>query len=259
MMAPDDGPMGATDLTLIAAVGLLAGIVNVVAGAGSLLSYPVLLAVGLPPFAADITNDLGVVPGNLSGVIGLWDSLGGQRGLLLSLVPGAAVSSLLGAALLLLLPGAAFTWVAPPLLLIASALTLCQPWLIAHTARRRGRSPSRAMNAAISLTALYGGYFGTCIGLMFMATLGAFIDDQPARLNALKTVLQLVSNGFAAVLFALLTPIHWTAVAAMATGALLGGRLGAGVARHLPGSTTRILIATIGIAASIWLTWQRIA
>jgi uncharacterized protein len=251
--------MGAADLTLIAAVGLLAGVVNVVAGAGSLLSYPVLLAVGLPPLAANVTNDLGIVPGNLSGVIGVRESLTGQRGLLLRLVPRAAVSSLLGAALLLLLPGAAFAWLAPPLLLTASGLTLFQPWLIAHTAHRRGRGRSRAMDAAINLTALYGGYFGTCVGLMFMATLGAFLDDQPARLNALKTVLQLVANGFAAVVFALLAPVHWSVVAAMSAGTVLGGRLGAGVVRHLPASTLRIAIATIGIAASIWLALQRIA
>jgi uncharacterized membrane protein YfcA len=243
-------------ILLIAAVGLIAGAANVVAGAGSLLTYPILVALGLPPLAANVTNDLGIVPGNVSGVIGVRDGLRGQAPLLRALVPRAVLGSLIGAGLLLIAPTSAFTWIAPPLLLVASALTLAQPALARRSANRPDRR--RALHAVVDLGSVYGGYFGTGIGLVFMAALGVFVDESPARLNAVKTVLQLVSNGLAGIVFALVAPVHWPVAAALAGGTLTGGPFGARLTRVIPASGLRCVIATIGLAAAAWLLLQRL-
>src|ERR1700728_2684769 len=119
--------MDLTEIAVVLAAGVAAGTANVVAGAGSLLTFPILVAIGLPPLAANVTNDIGVVAGNVSGVVGVRDGLRGQRGWLWALVPRAVFGSLIGAALLFAFPSGSFAWVAPPLLLISSALTLAQP------------------------------------------------------------------------------------------------------------------------------------
>lgn len=250
--------MDLTEIAVIVAVGVAAGTANVVAGAGSLLTFPILVAVGLPPLAANVTNDIGVVAGNVSGIVGVRDSLRRQHGLLWALVPRAVLGSLVGAALLLVFPSGAFAWVAPPLLLGSSALTLAQPALarrIAHDASyRRG-----ALHRTIEATSVYGGYFGTGIGLVFMAALGIFVDEAPAQLNAVKTVLQLVSNGVAGIVFALVAPVHWPVAAALAAGTLVGGRAGAWTAERISPDALRATIATIGLGASVLLLIQQLA
>jgi uncharacterized protein len=198
--------MDPIEIAVVLAAGITAGAANVVAGGGSLLTFPILVAVGLPPLAANVTNDIGVVAGNLSGVVGVREGLRGQRALLWALVPRAVFGSLVGAVLLLVFPGGAFAWIAPPLLFASSAVTLAQPALARRLTRtatdRRG-----ALHRIIEATSVYGGYFGTGIGLVFIAALGIFVNETPARLNAVKTVLQLVSNGLAGIVFALAAPV----------------------------------------------------
>jgi uncharacterized protein len=239
------------ELIAIAAAGVIAGAVNTIAGAGSLLSYPLLVAFGIPPVAANVTNDIGVIPGNLAGVISLRKRLLNQPGLLRRLVPRAVIGSLIGAALLLIVPGGAFGWAAPPLLFLASVLTLLQTRLIHWSERLEGGDS--IFHATISLVSVYGGYFGTGIGLLFMATLGVFIDEDAKDLNAIKTLLQLLSNGVAGIVFAFAANVHWPAAAAMAVGSAIGGRGGALVADRIPAETLRRLVAVIGIAAAVWL------
>lgn len=248
--------MGAQEIVTVIVLGCVSGTVNVVAGAGSLLTYPMLVVLGLPPVMANVTNDIGIVPGNLSGAMGLRAELAGQRDLLYRLVPRAMIGSIIGAAALLLAPGSAFAWVAPPLLLLASGLTLAQPALAART-RVRGRR-GRLLDLSVDATSVYGGYFGTGIGLMFMALLGVFRDETPAQLNAVKTVLQLVSNGLAGVVFAFVAPVDWPAALALAGGSIVGGQVGVRVARHISSSMLRTIVATIGIAAAAWLASQRL-
>jgi len=237
-------------------LGVVSGTVNVVAGAGSLLTYPMLVVLGLPPVMANVTNDIGIAPGNLSGVMGLRGELAGQRQLLYRLVPRAMVGSVVGAAALLLAPGSAFAWVAPPLLLLASGLTLAQPALARHT-RGRGRR-GRMLDLSVNATSVYGGYFGTGIGLIFIAVLGLFRDETPAQLNAVKTILQFVSNGLAGVVFALVAPVDWPAAAALACGSIVGGQVGVRVARHISASMLRTIVATIGIGAAAWLASRQL-
>jgi hypothetical protein len=248
--------MGAPEVVAVLFAGVVAGAINVVAGAGSLLTYPILVVVGMPPLIANVTNDLGIAPGNLSGAIGLRAELSGQHELLRAVVPRAMLGSLIGATALLLAPGSAFAWVAPPLLLLASGLTLGQPALARRPRVRRRRG--RMLHASVNATSVYGGYFGTGIGLMFMAVLGVFRDETPAQLNAVKTILQLVSNGLAGVLFALLAPVDWPAAAALACGSIIGGQVGVRIARHVSAPMLRTIVATVGIAASAWLASRQL-
>ncbi|MBO0767843.1 MAG: sulfite exporter TauE/SafE family protein [Solirubrobacterales bacterium] len=249
--------MQAWQLICVALAGVVAGGVNAIAGAGSLLSYPVLVGFGLAPVPANVTNDIGVCAGNVTGLFGVRHHLAGQRALLRRLVPRAALGSVLGALLLLLAPASAFAWAAPPLLLIASLITLAQPALIARTSQMR--SGRHVFHGAIDAVAVYGGYFGTGIGLMFMAALGLFIDDKPQRLNAVKAVLQLLANGVAGVIFAFTAQVHWDAAGCMALGSLLGGRLGAAVANRVSAGALRTVVAVIGLGASAWLFYRQIS
>lgn len=244
------------ELICIAVGGVAAGAVNTVAGAGSLLTYPVLVGFGLAPVAANVTNDLGVLAGNATGLVGLRHHFRGQRELLNRLVPRAAIGSLVGAALLLLAPAAAFAWAAPPLLLLASLVTLTQPAVIRWTSRLRGGH--HVFHLTIDLVAVYGGYFGTGIGLLFMATLGLFIEDTPHRLNAVKTLLQLLANGVAGVIFAFAAQVHWDVAAAMALGALGGGRVGVLIAGRVRAPTLRAVVAVVGVGAAAWLFADRL-
>jgi uncharacterized membrane protein YfcA len=244
--------MSLLHIAIMAAAGIVAGTVNVLAGAGSLLTYPILVALGLSPLAANVTNDIGVIPGNLSGMLGVREDLRGQRALLWSLVPRSMLGSLIGAGLLLLAPSSAFSWVAPPLLLLASGLTLAQPVLI-RRARAAQLTSQTVLNRAIELNSVYGGYFGTGIGLIFVATLGIFIDETPARLNALKTVLQLISNAIAGIVFVFAAPVNWQLAAALAAGTVAGGVLGARAVKHVSPTGLRSIVAVVGIAAAAWL------
>jgi uncharacterized protein len=252
----DTYAMDSAEIVAVVVLGVVSGAINVIAGAGSLLTYPLLIALGLPPVAANVSNDIGMVPGNLSGVMGLRGDLTGQRQLLRTLVPRAMVGSVIGAGALLLAPGSAFAWVAPPLLLLASGLTLGQPMLARRT--RRDAQRGRLLHLSVDATSVYGGYFGTGIGLMFMAVLGVFRDETPAQLNAVKTVLQLVANGLAGVVFALVAPVDWPAAAALACGSVAGGQLGARLARHVSASMLRTIVASVGIAAAVWLASQQL-
>lgn len=240
----------------IAGTGVFAGAVNTIAGAGSLLTFPVLVAAGLPPLAANVTNDIGVVPGNVAGVAALRTGLAGQRRLLRVVVPITAAGSLAGAVLLILAPARAFEAAAPALLLAASVLTAVQPRL-ARIARRAGRERNGWLRAAVCAIAVYGGYFGTGIGVLFIAVLGLFLAEDLSRLNAVKTLLQLLSNGVAGVLFVFVAPVRWPVALILALGTTAGGPAGAWLARFISASRLRQVICVTGMAASGYLFWQR--
>ena len=245
--------------------GAAAGTMNAVVGSGTLVSFPVLLALGLPPVAANITNTIGLVPGSVGGAWGYRRELVGQRRRVLVLGAAAVVGGLTGGVLLLVLPAAVFRTVVPALVLLALVLVVAQPRLT-RTLRERRRvsgatprdSPGPLPVAGALGTGVYGGYFGAAQGILLVAILGVLLDDELHRLNALKNVLVGLVNGVAAVLFAVLwalgaAPVSWPAAVLLAVGALAGGLLGGKVGRHLPPAALRALIVVVGLVAVVQL------
>ena len=211
-----------------------------------------LLWVGLSPLSANVTNDLGVIPGNISGAIGLRRELAGQAPRLARMVPIAAVGSIIGAILLLAFPAKAFEVVAPILLLGAAAVTAGQPQLSRWAQSRAGHSRHH-LRLSILAIAVYGGYFGTGIGVLFFAALGVFIDDTAPRLNATKQILALTANGVAGLLFAFVAPVRWTAVLALAIGSAAGGPLGARLSRVISAGALRAVVCSVAVVAALYL------
>jgi uncharacterized protein len=240
------------DFTAVAAAGVCAGAVNTIAGAGSLITFPVLIAVGLPPLSANVTNDIGVLPGNLSGAIAFKAELVGQRPRMRMLLPIAGLGAIVGAVLLLGFPARAFEIVAPILLLAASAITAAQPAL-ARWAQSAHAARHHHLRLAILAISVYGGYFGTGIGVLFFAALGVFIDDSPRRLNATKQILALVCNGVAGVLFAFIAPVRWSAALVLAVATAVGGPIGARLSRRISAGALRLVVCAAGAIAAVVL------
>lgn len=238
----------------IAGAGFAAGAINAVAGSGSLLTFPTLLALGYSPLVANVSNTVGLVFGGISGAVGYRRELAGQRRRALELGACSLVGGLGGAALLLALPPAVFKLVVPALILLAVVLLLLQPCLARMRASIHPTGPRRvALPASIAATAVYGGYFGAAQGVMLMAALGVFVDDSLQRLTGLKNVLVSVANGAAAVVFIVHAPVAWQPALILAGSSALGGQLGAGFGRKLPAPVLRAIIVAGGLAAVVKL------
>jgi uncharacterized protein len=277
----------------ILGAGLAAGTINTVVGSGTLITFPTLLAFGYPALLANVSNNIGLVPGVLSGVYGFRRELAGQRTRLLFLGSASLLGGLLGAILLLVLPSGAFSAIVPALIGLAVVLVIVQPRLSARVAARRqpadaggaaegagaaesegaddaglSESGSEAKNggAASSVsrgglvlwalvfgTGVYGGYFGAAQGVLLLAFLGISFTDPMTRLNGAKNVLAALVNGVAAVIFIAFSPVDWTVVALIAAGSIIGGQLGARIGRRLPPIALRVLIVCVGVAALLKL------
>ena len=249
--------MGGAEALAIFAAAVAAGGINAVVGSGSLITFPTLLAFGFPAVIANVSNNVGLVSGNVSGAFGYRRELAGQRGRLVRLGVLAAAGSLAGAILLLSLPASAFTLIVPALILISCVLVIIQPrlnaWMAARRARRQpGRQAERSpvLAAGVLVSGTYGGYFGAAQGVLVIGLLGSFLDDDLQRVNAAKNVLVTVVNGTAAVVFILFAQVNWIVVLLIASGSTAGGLLGARVGRRLPPLALRILVATIGVIAA---------
>ncbi|WP_181770569.1 sulfite exporter TauE/SafE family protein [Amycolatopsis pittospori] len=243
---------------VLAVVGLLAGAVNAVAGGGSMISFPALLAMGIPPVTANVTNSVAAVPGYLGGSIGYRRELAGQGPRIgrLTLVSVAGAAG--GAVTLLAVSTAVFQAAAPLLLLTAAVLLAAQPWIAAWTARRRTGAPGRAgMLSAQFVVAFYGGFFVAGLGIVMLAVLGLVLDDSTQRLNALKGVLSLIVGAVSAVAFAVFTSVSWGPVAVLAATGLAGGRLGVLAARRVSPVALRWTVAAWGAAVAIALEVSR--
>lgn len=237
-------------LGLVAVTGLVVGMLNAVAGAGALLTFPLLVALGLSPLSANVTNCVGVVPGTVSATIGFRAELRGQGRTLRTVVPAAAVGSVIGAVLLFTLPGKVFDYAAPVLLGIGAVLVLMQPLL---AKRLRAIPPHRnkpALVAGMAANGAYGGYFGAGVGIIFVALLGLLVTDEVHRTNAVKTVLQTVANGVAGLIFCFTAPVNWPAALVLAVTTAIGGPLGARLARHLPATALRSVIGVLGLVTA---------
>lgn len=238
------------------AAGIGAGAINTVVGSGTLITFPVLLGIGLPPITANVSNALGLVPGSISGAIGYRRELRGQRRRILRFGLTALAGGLIGAVLLLALPSDAFDAIVPVLIAIALLLVLFKNRLTAAIRARRARNgttPHRdggvPLLIGLLLSSAYGGYFGAAQGVLYISLMGLLLDEGLQRLNALKNVLALLVNGVAAVFFLFVADFDWTAVLLIAVGSALGGIIGAKLGRRLPPAALRGVIVAVGVVA----------
>jgi uncharacterized protein len=241
------------ELLVLAAAGAVAGTASAMAGGASLLTFPVLLALGLQPLDANVTNTTGLVPTAVGAALASREELEGQGGLMASLWPPMVAGSLVGAAILLLAPDEVFGAVVPFLIAGSAVLLLVQPWIVARAGRRLHERNRRGAWISAFCVAIYAGYFGAAGGILFMALVGLFTTVSLHRLNALKNVLMGISNAVAAVLFALVAPVYWPAVCALALGSLAGGAGGVRIVRRIPPRPLRIGVAVIGLSIAAWL------
>lgn len=248
--------MNLLEAIAIVLAGLAAGTVNTIVGSGSLITFPTLLLFGYPPLVANVTNNIGMVPGAISGAIGYRRELVGQRARAIPTSAAAVAGGLTGAGLLLILPASAFARIVPILILFACLVVAFQPRLARAVAARRSRGGSirgdgRLLLVPVYLTAVYGGYFGAAQGVIMIATLAVLVADDLQRLNGLKNVLGAVTNASAAVLFIAVAPVAWEAAFLLAIGAVVGGQLGASVGRRLRPGILRGLIIVIGTTVAV--------
>ncbi|MFE5685955.1 MULTISPECIES: sulfite exporter TauE/SafE family protein [unclassified Streptomyces] len=244
------------EMVAVCAAGVGAGAINTAVGSGTLITFPVLLATGLPPVTATVSNALGLIPGSVSGAIGYRAELRGQRRRILKLGAGAVLGGLVGATLLLTLPAAAFETIVPVLVGLAVVLVALQPLISGLVRRRRERSGARPRGDAgpllftsLTLDSVYGGYFSAAQGILYVALMGMLLDEPLQRLNAVKNVLVALVNAVAALFFLFVADFDWTAVLLVAAGSAVGGQLGATAGRRLSPRVLRALVVTVGTFA----------
>ena len=248
------------EVAAIALAGLVAGFINAVAGSGTLVTFPTLLAFGVPPVTANVSNNVGLFPGSVSAAWGMRDELRGQQRRLLRLATASMVGGVVGAGLLLVLPAEAFGAIVPVLVGLGVLLVAFQPrinrWL-ADRRRRAGletaadapRPDTRWLWPGVAATGVYGGYFGAAQGILLVAVMGLTSPDPLHRANAIKNVLAGVVNGVAAVVFIAVADVDWAVAGLIAGGSVFGAALGARVGRRLPAAALRAVIVVVGMTA----------
>jgi uncharacterized protein len=256
----------AVEALAIFGAGLAAGTINTAVGSGTLITFPTLLGFGFPPVLANVSNNVGLVPGVLSGIHGYRKELEGQRARLLRLGSASLLGGFVGAILLLVLPQSAFKAIVPALIALALVMVVGQPWLARQVAARQKASSaagdgdeSRADRRSqvggpvlwilVFLMGIYGGYFGAAQGILLLGLLGITFSDNLQRINAVKNVLACVVNAVAAFVFIAATHVDWAAAGLIAAGSIIGGQVGARVGRRLPPMALRALIVCVGVAA----------
>ena len=241
---------------LLAAAGFAAGSINAVAGGGSLVSFPALVASGLTPLAANVTNTVSVWPGYLGSVAAYRSEIAPQRQRATALGATAVAGGAVGSVILLTAPDAVFESIVPVLIVLGCVLLAVQPRVSAVIARRSaagGRPRTVALHVAPFCAAVYGAYFGGGLGVILLAVLGIFLAEHIQRINGLKSLLSLVINTVALVAFSVFAPVAWTSVAVVAPASLAGGYLGAGVARRLGATALRWTVIGFGLVVATWL------
>ncbi len=244
------------DFIWIGMAALLAGMMNALAGGGTLITFPVLMAVGLPAVTANVTNTLALIPGTIGGTLAQWQESRSQLHRLVFYLPFAVLGGLAGGFLLLLSGDKVFRQLVPFLILAASLLLAAQDRLRAWLVRRsekhsNGKISSLWSSIPVGLAAVYGGYFGAGLGVILLATLGLSLEESLTRLNALKQNISFVVNVSAAVLFIFSARIVWPAALVMAVCSLAGGWLGGKLANRVRPASLRWLVVSIGVIISI--------
>lgn len=248
------------DLLIAALAAVAAGAINALAGGGTLISFPVLVAVGVPPVAANITNAVALCPGYFGATIAQLPNLKGQRGQLLLLVPVAVLGGLAGGMILVRTGERTFTALVPWMILVASLLLAVQEpvkkFVLKRLSNPEHKHHTMALSALpIAIAAIYGGFFSAGMSVLLLAVLGLTLDDSLTRLNALKQVLAFSVNIAAAVFFLFSDQVVWMAAAVMAVGALIGGAVGGKLAGKLPPAVLRwvVVVAGVAIAIAYWV------
>jgi uncharacterized protein len=243
------------DLLIIAGVALVAGGINSIAGGGSLILFPVLVALGMSTVAANVTNSVAQWPGYIGGIFGFRSEYQGQRSRLIRFGITAALGGIAGSVLLLTTPTSAFDVVVPILVLLASLLLAVQPLLTSRLKREEAEGTKRDpawLYVVLFLATAYGGYFGGALGVILVGVLGLALHRLKLA-NALKSALSAVTATFTVAIFGLFGPVAWGVVAVAAPASLLGGFLGARIATRIPTTPLRIFIVVFGVAVSIYL------
>jgi len=234
---------GAPELIELGIVGVGAGALNAAAGGGTLITFPVLVALGLPPLTANLSNTVAQCPGYVAIVHGYLPELAGTR------LGGAA-----GVAALELASRATFRALVPALVILACVLLAIQPRVSRMLSERRGARAKRVgLQVAVAAACAYAAYFGAAAGVLLLAVLAVFVVDDMQRLNALNRFLIMVINLLAAVLFVALGPVSWPAIAVLAPTTMIGGSAGVSVVRKLSPATLRATVLLIGVVASVYL------
>jgi uncharacterized protein len=243
------------EVVAVLLAGVAAGTINTVVGSGTLITFPTLLAFGVPPVTANVSNTIGLVPGSISGAIGYRRELAGQKPRILRLCVASFLGGTAGAVLLLVLPAGAFETIVPVLILLGLVLVVFQPRVSAWVAQRHEAAGGLPYHGTwwvwpgVFVTGIYGGYFGAAQGVLLMAVLGIGVNETLQRLNAVKNVLAAVVNAIAGLIFAVVADVDWGIVLVIGIGAVIGGQLGATVGRRLPSTVLRVVIVIVGVVA----------
>jgi uncharacterized membrane protein YfcA len=238
---------------ILVVAGLVAGTASAMAGGASILTFPVLLAMGVPPLAANVTNSVGLTPIVIGTGLGALPELRPQGERLVALMPPMLVGAAGGAALLLTTPTEVFEAIVPALIAISCLLMLAQPWLVRHTMRGAGGRRRLVAQACTLVVGVYTGYFGAASGVLFLALVGLVSTATLHQLNASKNVIIGTANVLTSAIFAVLAPVRWPMAAAIAAGSLLGGAVGTQLVRRVPAPHLRVGIAVVGLAVAVRL------
>lgn len=258
--------MTALEQLAVVMAGLGAGIATSSIGVASLVSFPVLIALGVPPVAASSSNTVGLVPAGVSGTFGYRRELAGHRRLAWAVVGLSGIAAIAGALLLLRLPSDVFETLVPWLILFACTLVATQPRISAYLRRRKAAATGEegtgdrtemtpALAAGTAACGVYGGYFGAGQGVMMVAVLAFGLDLSLAVISALRTLAVFASNVVATVVFVFIAPLDWQVIGLLAAGSVVGGWVGAQIGRHLPAEVFRALVVVAGVvvAVSYWV------
>jgi uncharacterized protein len=250
------------DALLVAVAGLAAGAVNAAAGGGTLISFPALLATGMPAITANITSSVGLVTGYVGGAVGYRRELRGQQHRIRSLFFSAIVGGIAGAVILLVTPPSAFRAVVPFLVLLSCFLLGVQPFVSKWLLTRREAAPNPQteitplLHVGLLFAAAYGSYFGAGLGVLLLALLGMLLNDDLQRLNGLKSVLSFIVNLVGVLIFVVSGNVAWAFAAILLVTSYVGGMLGAWIARLLKPAVLRYAVVILGVcvAVALWLT-----
>jgi uncharacterized membrane protein YfcA len=239
-------------LLAVAAAGAAAGVSNALAGAGSLITFPTLVALGLPPLSANVTSTVGLVPGAAGGAIGYADLLREQRARVTRLAVPTLAGAVLGTALLLITSNDTFEAIVPGLVAGSCLLLLFQPRLTPRISHA-GNEHSPFLIAGLFLSGAYAAYFGSAVGILLLGLLSLFVADSMQHLNAIKILLAGLANLLAAIAYAFLAPVDWRYAIVLMVSSLIGGRLGVKLARRISGEALRVAIALVGLVVAVVL------